>query len=421
MLTRRVRLQLVAFLVIAVVAVVYAGLRFTSLPKLFGADGYTVRMNLTASGGIFTNAEVTYRGFNVGRVGEMRLTRDGIQVDLNIDPDAPEIPADLDAVVANRSAVGEQYVDLRPRGDSGPYLTADSVIAADRTITPVSTDTVIRDLDSLASSVPTDSLRTVVDELDKAFAGTGDDLQVLLDSTRDFTRLATEHLPQTITLLEDGGTVLDTQNAQASNITSFAGDLKLLAEQLKTSDPDLRRLIAETPKAAQQLTGLLQETGPGLGVVFANLLTTSDIVRARKDGLEYALVAYPLFSAAGQGLLGADPGQVHLGLVLNLFNPPPCTKGYENTDRRDGTDTASPDAPTPAQTYCAEPPGSPINVRGSANAPYGGKPVAEEQPNGGQIGAPGPQTALAPGSLPGTITAPGDPQANLATLLGLPS
>ncbi|HEX6353907.1 MCE family protein [Actinophytocola sp.] len=420
MLTRRVRIQLIAFAVIATLAVVYAAFRFTDVGKLFGADGYTVKMNLADSGGIFTNAEVTYRGYNVGRVGEIHLTHDGIQVDLDIDPDAPPIPSDLDAVVANRSAVGEQYVDLRPRNNSGPYLSAASVISSDRTMTPVGTDTVLRDLDSLATSVPTESLRTVVDELDRAFSGTGDDLQVLLDSTRDFTSMANDHLPQTITLLHDGGTVLDTQNAQAGNIKSFADSLHLLTEQLKTSDPDLRRLITEAPKAATQVRDLLAETGPALGVTVANLLTTSDILRTRKDGLEYVLVAYPLFSAAGQGLLAADPGQVHLGLVLNLFNPPPCTQGYEQTQRRDGTDTESAPAPTPEQTYCAEPTGSSVNVRGSANAPYGGVPVAEDQPAAPPNGGSTVSTPFVLDGVPGTMGQPGTSQLSLAALLGLP-
>jgi phospholipid/cholesterol/gamma-HCH transport system substrate-binding protein len=422
MLTRRVRLQLIAFFVIAVVAVVYAAVRFTGLGKVFGEEGYTVRMNLAESGGIFSNAEVTYRGFNVGRVGDIRLTRDGIQVDLNIDPDAPAIPADLDAVVANRSAVGEQYVDLRPRHDGEPFLSDASVIAADRTSTPVSTEAVIRDLDSLASSVPIDSLRTVVDELDLAFAGTGDDLQVLLDSTAGFTRMATEHLPQTIRLINDGATVLDTQNAQADNITAFARDLATLSEQLKNSDPDLRRLIATTPRAATAVTNLLRESGPGLSVLFANLLTTSDILARRADGLEYMLVSYPLFSAAGQGLLGDDPGQAHLGLVLNLFNPPPCTRGYERTDRHDGTDGSSTGTPVPPDTYCAEPSGSPINVRGSANAPFGGQPPSPERPRTRPV--PPARDARAgpmPENLPGTLALPGsDRQPSLAALLGLP-
>lgn len=202
MLVRRTRFQLVAFAIISIAAIVYALIRFAGLGTVFGNSGYTVKLELNESGGIFTNAEVTYRGFNVGRVGELRLTQTGLEADLDIDPSAPQVPADLDAVVANRSAVGEQYVDLRPKGDKGPYLAAGSVIPANKTTTPVSTDRLIGDLDSLAASVPVDSLRTVVDESYDAFQGTGGDLQKLLDTARSFTTTAQQYLPQTIQLLD---------------------------------------------------------------------------------------------------------------------------------------------------------------------------------------------------------------------------
>ena len=49
---------------------------------------------------------------------------------------SPKIPADLQAEVRSVSAVGEQYVDLRPRTDSGPYLQDGSVIAVEDTTIP---------------------------------------------------------------------------------------------------------------------------------------------------------------------------------------------------------------------------------------------------------------------------------------------
>ncbi|PWW64286.1 MCE family protein [Actinokineospora spheciospongiae] len=419
MLTTTVRRQLIAFAVIAVVAVVYALFRFTDLGRAFGSEGYRVRMELVESGGIFTNAEVTYRGVNVGRVGEIRLTPGGMEVDLDIEPSAPDIPADLDALVANRSAVGEQFVDLRPRHDGGEVLREGSLIPADRTRTPVSTDTVIRDLDGLARSVPTDSLRTVVDELDKAFTGTGPDLQVLLDTASEFTRAAKENLPETIKLIQDGNTVLDTQAANSGNIKSFAADLAEVTAQLKASDPALRTLIANTPAAADSVVNLLRESGQGLGVLTANLLTTSDILRARVDGIELALVVYPVL-AVGPKTVAPGDGTAHLGLALNLFDPPPCTKGYEGTTRRAGTD-AAPIAENTA-AYCAEPLGSPINVRGSQNAPFGGSPTT---PSPGDIAANQDRSreqlaAMAAANLPGTVGQPGSPSPpSLAGLLGL--
>ncbi|MEV4317645.1 MCE family protein [Actinocrispum sp. NPDC049592] len=415
MLTRRTRMQIVAFFVIAIVAVVYALFRFTGLGKVFGDEGYTVKLELMDSGGIFTNAEVTYRGVQVGRVGEIRLTHDGLEVDLDIAPDAPDIPADLEAVVANRSAVGEQFVDLQPKKDTSPYLTGSSVIAADKARVPLSTDKVLRDLDDLAVSVPTGSLRTVVDELDKAFSGTGPDLQVLLDSTGSFTRAANEHLPQTLDLLKSTGTVLDTQNLEAGNIKDFSASLAQLNEQLKNSDGDIRRLIAATPQAAEQVSGLLRDSGNSLGIVLANLLTTSNILETRTAGLEQALVTYPVV-AVGSHTVAPGDGTAHLGLALNLFNPPPCVKGYEQTKRRAGNDVAP--APANEQAYCAEPVGSPINVRGSQNAPFGGKVAAPSQAQvQGNAGRPQQQLAEQ-ASLPGFGQNPPGPL-NLIQLLGL--
>ena len=64
------------------------------------------------------------------------LTDDGVDVVLDIDNDYDEIPADTLAVVGNRSAVGEQYVELQPQRDDGPYLHDGSVIATQDTRTP---------------------------------------------------------------------------------------------------------------------------------------------------------------------------------------------------------------------------------------------------------------------------------------------
>lgn len=377
MLTPKIKIQIISFFVISVVAVVFALFRFTDIGKVFGEDIYTVSMELDESGGIFSNAEVTYRGFNVGRVGELSLTEDGLKVDLEIQPNNPPIPADLEALVLNRSAIGEQFVDLRPKAEGGPYLEDGSVIPAERTKTPVPTAQVINDLHDLASSVPTDSLRTVVDESFKAFSGTGDDLQLLMDTTRDFTAAARQHLPQTVELLRSGNQVLRTQNAEIDSIRSFSRDLRALSETFKGSDADIRRLIEQTPPTANQLSRVVDEVGPGLSALVANLITLGELSDARLGGLEQTLLTYPALSAGAQAILDPKEPKAPLGLALNLFDPPPCVKGYESTKKRPGDDTS------PSQynekAYCAEPTGSPIDVRGSQNAPFNGVPVAPTQ------------------------------------------
>ncbi|WP_025356915.1 MCE family protein [Kutzneria albida] len=398
MIARRTRWQVAVFVLIAVVGLTYAGARYAGLGRYLGDTGYQVRLHLADSGGIFTNAEVSYRGVTVGRVQALDLTGSGVEAVLRIDSSAPPIPAASKAVVANRSAVGEQYVDLEPGEDKPPYLVDGSVIPQDRSTLPPGADQVLSNLDSLVRSVPADSLRTVVDELDKSFAGTGPDLQRLLDNARSLTDTANRHLAQAKQLLSSGRTVLDTQRQDSALITSFSSSLALIAQQLRKSDPDLRALISVTPAAALPVDDILRGSGQNLSVLLANLFTTTAITSSRRAGIEELLVAYPVITAFTPGL--SPDGTGHLGLILNFFNPFPCTKGYESTRERPANDLN----PLPAndKAYCAEPPNSPIAVRGSQNVPYGGMPqlsggtpaAAQQQPLPGALGAlqdPGPR------------------------------
>ncbi|RKT85026.1 phospholipid/cholesterol/gamma-HCH transport system substrate-binding protein [Saccharopolyspora antimicrobica] len=365
MLTRRVRLQIVAFVAIALVGVSFAGARYAGLDRLFGPRGYVVTLKLADTGGVFENAEVTYRGVPVGRVGTIELTSTGVNVPLDIESSAPRIPDDVAAVVTNRSAVGEQYVDLQPKRDDGPFLDHGSVITQESATTPLPVETLMTNLDGLANSVPEDSLRTVVSELGTAFRDNGGHLQTIVDTSREFITAAQEHLPQTTKLLDDGNTVLATQNEQGSAIKSFGRDLRLLSEQLERSDGDLRAVIEKAPPAAQQISGLIHENQQ-LTPLLANLTSTSQLIAKHVDGLEHAFVVYPAAVTVSRTVVPGD-GTAHFGLVLNAFDPLPCTAGYEKTERRNGIEMD----PVPVNTdaRCLEPPGSETSVRGAQNAP----------------------------------------------------
>lgn len=366
MITKTVRWQLIALALVTIVGVGYAGYRYAGLDRIFGATTYPVTVQLAESGGIFSGADVTYRGVSVGRVGPLTLTDTGVDVQLDIDKTAPEVPADARAVVGNLSPIGEQFVDLQPSTGSGETLAAGAVIPQERTQTPVQIETLLTNLDELVSTVPLDSLRTVVSELGQGFQGTAQPLQQLLDTGGEFTRAATEALPETTALIEDARPVLTTQNEIAPQFQDFSRGLAEVAEQLRTSDPDLRRIIDDGPRAGDELSALLRESGPGLGESVANLRTTAEVLEPRQAGLRHLLVTYPGLTAIAPKVVPGD-GTAHLGLVVNVGNPPVCSRGYEGTVNRPGQDVA--ETPVNTEARCAEPPGSPTNVRGMQNVP----------------------------------------------------
>ncbi|MGR6973584.1 MCE family protein [Streptomyces cynarae] len=365
MITRMVKAQLVAFAAVTAVGVSYVGAEYTGLADDVLGRGYTVTADFAESGGIFTGAEVTYRGVPVGRVGALRLNGSGVSVALDIEDGAPRIPADTLAVVADRSAVGEQYVDLQPRRSGGPYLVDGSPIPRSRTRTPLPVTDLVLSLDRLVNSVGKDDLRTTVDELGKAFAGTGPNLSRLVDSGNQLVESASDSLPQTVSLIEDSRKVLKTQADKGSAIKSFSRDLAALSAQLKSSDGDLRRVVGNAAPAAQEVDSLLRSTRRTLPVLLANLISGGQVTVARLPGVEQALVTLPVVVAGSYTVIPGD-GTTHFGLTVNANDPPACTRGY-GTQRRDPSDTGTRAANTGA--HCTAPRGSATSVRGAQNAP----------------------------------------------------
>jgi phospholipid/cholesterol/gamma-HCH transport system substrate-binding protein len=364
-ITRTVKAQLLAFAAVTAVGVSYVGARYAGLADLLFDRGYTVRAEFAESGGIFSGAEVTYRGVPVGRVGSLRLAdASGVSVALEIEDEA-RIPADTLAVVANRSAVGEQYVDLQPRGSAGPFLRDGSVIGRGDTRVPLPTTDLVLSLDRLVNSVGKDDLRITVDELGKAFAGTGPHLSRLVDSGNNLVESAYASLPETTSLIEDSRTVLATQADKGSAIKSFSRDLAALTAELKSSDGDLRRLIGSAAPAAQEVNSLLKANETHLPVLLGNLISGGQVTVARLPGVEQALVTFPVVVAGSSTVIPGD-GTTHFGMVTGADDPPPCRQGY-GTQRRDPADTSERPANTNAR--CTEPRGSATSVRGAQNAP----------------------------------------------------
>jgi phospholipid/cholesterol/gamma-HCH transport system substrate-binding protein len=388
MLRRSTKVQLILFVVITLVGVSYVAARYVGLAKAIVGGGCTLHANFPDSGGIFTNAEVTYRGVTVGEVGTLHLIRNGTKVDLKLDSCAdPKIPATATAVIANRSVVGEQYVDLQPalgsKNDTGPTLqSGDTVGTMDTNKLPTATETLLTDLDRLFNSVPLDSLRTTIDELGKTFSGRGDDLARLLDATDSFISTASqsENLSATLDLIDESSSVLQTQLDQREPLQIWTHNLNLLSQQLKASDGDFRHLLDTGPADVVTVTNFIRNNQTDIGVTLANLATVGDLLVRHLDGVEEIFELYPLLAANGPTTLHDRTGW--LGLVLQAKpDPQDCGdpdyggEGYGTTIRRGPFHTA-PLPPNVAARCTAPNTGDNAkDVRGSAHVP-GGDPIS---------------------------------------------
>jgi phospholipid/cholesterol/gamma-HCH transport system substrate-binding protein len=368
MITRRTKVQLLVFALITALGVAYVGARYARLDRLVRDDSYAVTAHFAESGGIFAGAEVTYRGVGIGTVDRLELTRDGVDVVLEIDNEWDEIPQDSIALVGNRSAVGEQYVELQPQVDDGPLLREGSEIPREKTRTPIQTETLLADLATTVGSVDQDALRTTVEELGKAFDGTGEDLQQIIDTSNSFIETADANFETTTKLIEDANVVLNGQLAKQSSLRQFASQLALFSESLARADPDLRKLLDEGSFAANQLRGLIEDNRVELGSLINNLITTGQVVTANLNGIQQVFVIYPYVVEGGFTVVSKSPDtglyDAHFGAIISTKAP--CYQGYEGTDRRPPQDRG--DRPMNVDARCTEPP-TQSNARGAQNLP----------------------------------------------------
>ena len=374
MLTRLIKVQLVIFAIVSIIGIIVMTFTYIQAPTLLGVGRLTVTLKLPSSGGLYRFSNVTYRGVEVGKVTGVKLTSDGAEATMSI-ATSPKIPADLQAYVLSISAVGEQYVDLRPRTDSGPYLANGATIEAANATLPQPIGPVLDRVNTLVQTFPKDRLGDLLDEAYTGLNGAGDDFGSLLDSGSTLSADLDGIADQTRTLADDSRPLLASQADTADSIRTWARSLAGFTGQLADNDPQFRKVLQSGPGFADEVSGLLGELKPTLPVLLANLGTVGEIVMTYNASLEQLLLLLPPYVAQQQAytLTGDLTGAARGDFAISVSDPPACTVGFLPPSSWRSPDDES-DIDTPDGIYCKLPQDSPIAVRGARNYPCIRKP-----------------------------------------------
>ncbi len=374
MLSRFVRIQLAIFTVVGIIGVIAMVLFYIQVPTLLGIGKMTVTLELPATGGLYRFSNVTYRGVQVGKVTSVGLTASGAKATLSLNT-SPKIPANLQADVRSISAVGEQYVDLRPKTDSPPYLRDGSVIPMSETTIPQAVGPLLEQVNALIKSVPKNKISQLLDESFQSFNGEAYDLGSLSDSASRISADANSVADRTRTLTEDSQPLLDSQARTTDSIRTWARSLAGISDVLVTDDSRIRTLLQNGPDAANEASRLLEQVKPTLPVLLANLTTIGQIAVTYHPSLEQLLVLLPTAVAIEQaaGPANHPDGFAEGDFALTIDDPPICTVGFLPPSQwRSPADTS--DIDTPDNMYCKLPQDSPLSVRGARNYPCMDKP-----------------------------------------------
>jgi phospholipid/cholesterol/gamma-HCH transport system substrate-binding protein len=365
-MTRDTRIRLIAFAIVSALGLTYVGANYLGIVDRMLGRGYNVDVILPASGGIYEGSEVTYRGVKVGKVSKMTVDRDGLRVRVALKEEA-RVPASSMVRIDNLSAVGEQFISFEPTSNSGPMLQDGSTIRGNAESLPVGEDVLLQHLSAFVSDLDSDDVNVLIKELGTMFRDNATPLRSMVDSSQAFIAEAQANQDETIALLRNAQTVLETQSDRADDIESALDDLAKFTETLADADDDIETLLEDAGPATKEVELFVRTLRATLPSFLTYFVRVNDVFDARLPALEQLLVTFPRLIAAGPSALVFDSTGQGFGRVnLNLnFDPPACTEGYlPPAEWRLTTDeTFLPYYPAQCKS------GPPINMRGMNYAP----------------------------------------------------
>jgi phospholipid/cholesterol/gamma-HCH transport system substrate-binding protein len=370
MIDRLTKIQLAIFAIITVVTLTVMGIYYLRLPATFGIGTYEASADFEAGGGLYKNANVTYRGVAVGRVESVSLNPNGVTAEMRLNSGTP-IPQNVIATVKSVSAIGEQYIDLVPPDGPAPGKLRDGS-KIERANTRIGQDVadLLHQAEVLVNSLGDTKLKELLHEAFTATNGTGPELARLFQSARLLVDEANADYPQVSQLIDQAGPFLQAQIRAGADIKSLADGLARFTSEVRRADPQLRETLATAPGAIDEANTAFSGIRPEFPALAANLANLGRVGVIYHKSIEQLLVVLPpLFAAITTAAGGAPQDEgAKLDFKLDLNDPPPCSTGFLPPPlTRTPADESLREVPK--DSYCKTAQNDPSTVRGARNYP----------------------------------------------------
>lgn len=370
MIDRLAKIQLSIFAVITVITLSVMAIFYLRLPATFGIGTYGVSADFVAGGGLYKNANVTYRGVAVGRVESVGLNPNGVTAHMRLNS-GTAIPSNVTATVRSVSAIGEQYIDLvPPENPSSTKLRNGFRIQRQNTRIGQDVADLLRQAETLLGSLGDTRLRELLHEAFIATNGAGPELARLIESARLLVDEANANYPQVSQLIDQAGPFLQAQIRAGGDIKSLADGLARFTWQLRAADPRLRDTLADAPDAIDEANTAFSGIRPSFPALAASLANLGRVGVIYHKSIEQLLVVFPALFAAiitSAGGVPQDEG-AKLDFKIDLHDPPPCMTGFLPPPLvRSPADESVREIPR--DMYCKTARNDPSTVRGARNYP----------------------------------------------------
>ncbi|WP_255791705.1 MlaD family protein [Mycobacteroides abscessus] len=195
----------------------------------------TASIDLPDAVSLLPSSPVLLSGVKVGEVTTVDSTPTGVSVTVRVES-AYRLPLDSAISIEQLSALGEPYINFRPRTASGPYLADGQRFTANDVIMPAAIPELSRAITSLLEQIDPQTIRSIVNTLSEGMAGTEEVVPQLARASNLLAATLQSREPQLRAMLK---------NAQVPGpeVAKAAADLTAAAPQWATFGAKAREVV----------------------------------------------------------------------------------------------------------------------------------------------------------------------------------
>ncbi|MGN9839298.1 MCE family protein [Nonomuraea sp. H19] len=294
------------------------------IERVSTGGGYRLVATFDDVSGLVEGDQVKIAGAPVGQVEAIRVVDGRAEVTMEVQ-DAVRVPADTEAAVRWRNAVGQRVVYLLP-GTAPGLMPPGGRIA--RTSSVVDIGELVSDLGPLTRSLDPEQINQLLTAAARSLKGNERNIPRLLDNVNAITTTVNERKKTIEQLLRDYATVTDVVARRDKQIEQLVDNLVTLSEAFVRNRKLVDDSLVELSAAFRTSNEVIGKNAGELGALVDNLSGLTGGIRRNVNRIDRTVgTLQPLFARA---YTTVDRGRYFITAVPCLaLGPAPCPYGMK--------------------------------------------------------------------------------------------
>ncbi|GGW31039.1 MCE family protein [Streptomyces caelestis] len=249
-------------------------------------DGETYSAAFAEAGGLKPGDEVRIAGVKVGKVEEVDLDGDHVQVTFKIKGE-PRFGTATGASIRVKTILGAKYLALHPRGRG--QLAPGSEIPLKRTVPAYDVVQAFSDLTTTTEKVDTDQLAKALDTISTTFEDSPEEVRASIKGLSKISRTVASRDKALRELLDHANGVTGVLADRSGDFTALVKDGDKLFKEISKRRTAIHKLLKTSAALGIQLSGLVQDNEKEIGPALKGLNTVVKMLERNQSSLDRSI------------------------------------------------------------------------------------------------------------------------------------